>query len=40
MPMVSVLINRGRVLVADYSNNRVQVFTADGIFCFINLLQW
>ena len=23
---------RGRVLVADYSNNRVQVFTADGIF--------
>ena len=23
---------RGRVLVADYSNNRVQIFTADGIF--------
>ena len=23
---------RGRVLVADYSNSRVQVFTADGIF--------
>ena len=30
--MVSVLMVGGRVLVADYNNNRVQVFTADGIF--------